>query len=316
MILGLMKGPVSPENTNTHGIQLALIGRGALRSDMDGKGMEKNHFIEILRAKNRQDINSYIKKRLEELEILRQMRKMKPNGLSKANKEDSKIMKKVSESPDGVFLWAKLLLNSLMKKDLPQTEAILASPPATLGEIIWSVFARLARDEELDQHVLQKMRMFMTHARRPLLFGELDLVTSLPARKPNYLLWKHTRGKLSSVFDLKCPNDADPDDEEIDKTKPNIEAEGGCKDIGRTDFQIDDDQAFDFCCGEESDEDSEAGILSDDDDIFSETAHLTRTGTLNPDTELEDGEEPEYSSDNKQTPHQGRLLFTPESETF
>lgn len=282
-MLGLMKGLVASQGTPDHGIQLAVVGRGSLRSDMDFKRLEKNYFIEVSRAKNRHDIESYIKKRLGELDILREMRKMKPNGQARANREGGKIMKRVSEGADGVFLWAKLLLDSLMKKDLPQIEAILASPPSTLDKMIWSVFDRLAKDEELDQHVLRKMLMFMTHARRPLLFGELDLVTSLPARKPNYLLWKHTRGKLSSVFDLKFPKDVDPDDEPL-PTEEKIEAEksdsASC--LGGTDSQPDEDAEFDFDYDEDST--SDPGVISDDDDIFS-TAQLARAGTLNTDAD-------------------------------
>ncbi|KAK5653775.1 hypothetical protein OQA88_7933 [Cercophora sp. LCS_1] len=293
-ILALMRDLVSSQETTfTKGIQLAIVGRGSLRSDMDFRKLEKNYFIEVSRAKNRADIDKYIKKRLEELEILREMRKMKSSGVAKANKEGRKIMKKVSEGADGVFLWAKLLLDSLMKKDLPQVEAILANPPSTLDKMIWSVFDRLAKDEELDQQVLQKMLMFMTHARRPLLFGELDLVTSLPSRKPNYLLWKHTRGKLSSVFELKFPNDTDPDDQEesesgatgtedVDKSRDSY--------IGGAESQTDDDQGFDFSSGSD-DETSETDIHSDDDDIFSDTAHLVRAGTLNPSSKGEDDAE-------------------------
>jgi len=293
-MLGLMKGLVTPPaggatTSSSGGIQLAVVGRGSLRSDMDFNRLEKNYFIEVSRAKNRHDIESYIKKRLGELDILREMRKMKPHGQARANREGGKIMKRVAEGADGVFLWAKLLLDSLMKKDLPQIEAILASPPLTLDKMIWSVFDRLAKDEELDQHVLRKMLMFMTHARRPLLFGELDLVTSLPARKPNYLLWKHTRGKLSSVFDLKFPKDVDPDDDDDDdddggeptaeeKKKPDVENGDDASYIGGSD----DDADFDFDYEHEENSTDEQGVISgdDDDDIFS-TAQLARAETLN-----------------------------------
>ncbi|KAK0622754.1 hypothetical protein B0T14DRAFT_564176 [Immersiella caudata] len=282
-ILRLMKDLVSTSqsaNEANRGIRIAVIGRRSLRSEMDFRRQEKNFFIEVSRTKNRDDINSYIRKRLEELEILREMRKMKPNGLKRANKEGGKIMKKVSEGADGVFLWAKLLLDSLMKKDLPQIEAILASPPSTLDKMIWSVFGRLAHDEELDQHVLRKMLMFMTHARRPLLFGELDLVTSLPARKPNYLLWKHIRGTLSSVFELKFPDDIDPD--EIDAPEedaPTQNEEEISSAPGGTDSGTDEEDAgFDFSYDDgDSDEEDTEGALSDNDDIFSTTVERVRT---------------------------------------
>jgi len=83
-ILGLMKDLVftsKSSRTNARSIRLAVVGRRSLRSDMDFKRLEKNYFIEVSRTKNHNDINSYIRKRLQELEILRKMRKMKPNGL-------------------------------------------------------------------------------------------------------------------------------------------------------------------------------------------------------------------------------------------
>ncbi|KAK4450851.1 hypothetical protein QBC34DRAFT_348375 [Podospora aff. communis PSN243] len=282
-ILRLMKDLVSTSQSPpgggmvSGGIRLAVVGRRSLRTEMDFRRQEKNFFIEVSRTKNRDDINSYIRKRLEELEILREMRKMKPNGLKRANKEGGKIMKRVAEGADGVFLWAKLLLDSLMKKDLPQIEAILATPPSTLDKMIWSVFDRLARDEGLDQDVLRKMLMFMTHARRPLLFGELDLVTSLPGKKPNYLLWKHTRGTLSSVFELKFPEDVDPDEIDMtDEIQAEDENETGSA-PGGTDSGTDDDAGFDFSYDDgDTDEDDTECTLSDDDDIFSTTVERVR----------------------------------------
>lgn len=135
------------------------------------------------------------------------MRRVKPNGLKKANKEGRRIKKKVSEGAAGVFLWAKLLLDSLVKKDLPQIEAALASPPSKLDDMIYSVFRRITMEGSLDQNVMRKILMFTVYSRRPLVFGELDIVTSLPDCKLNYLLWKRMRGILSSVFDLQFPDD-------------------------------------------------------------------------------------------------------------
>ncbi len=238
---------------------------------MHFKRLEKNCFIEVSHHKNRDDIHNYIRQRLGELKTLKEIRKMKPDGLKKANKVGSKILRSVADGADGVFLWAKLLLDSLADKDLPRIEVILASPPTTLDKMIWSVFDRLAKDEALDQVVLRKMLMFMTHARRPLLFGELDIVTSLPARKPNYLLWERTRGRLSSVFDLKFPEDRDPDDKD---------AEDPGSSPGGMDSQTDDDQAFSFSSDTEDADDTEVNANSNSDDIFNTGPGVSRIGTL------------------------------------
>ncbi|KAK0748210.1 hypothetical protein B0T21DRAFT_406742 [Apiosordaria backusii] len=211
-ILGLVKDAVIAQKPKNYQVmRFGIIGRGSLRSDVTFKWSKKPCVIEVSRIKNQNDINTYIRKRLEELDVLREMRKARPDGLRKANREGSKILKKISDGADGVFLWAKLLLDSLVRKDLPHIEATLANPPSNLDDMIASIFERISKDDAIDQGVMQKMLMFMTYSRRPLQFGELELITSLPGLKPQYLLWRNMRGRLSSIFNLKFPYDHDPD---------------------------------------------------------------------------------------------------------
>lgn len=262
-ILGFMKDLVSPSNSTQPTIQFAVIGRKSLRDDMDFRRLEKVTFIEVSRLKNKNHIDSYIRKRLEELDILHELRKKKPNGLKKANKLGSIILKKVSDGADGVFLWAKLLLDSIVKKDLTQIEEALANPPTTLDEMIRSVFERLDKDDELDHNVLRKMLLFLTYARRPLSFGELNAAVSLPSRKPRILLWKHTRGKLSSVLDLIFLRDVDPDLQHVSDDTDNDATQGGVPSVGRRGSDTRGEAPFDFT---ENDYDSISSIFSDEDD--------------------------------------------------
>ncbi|KAK0667570.1 hypothetical protein QBC41DRAFT_395447 [Cercophora samala] len=210
-ILGLMKDLVVSRGMNSHrAIRFAIIGRSSLKSDVEFERLEKAYFIEVSRIKNQNDIDSYIRKRLPEIKVLLQLASKKPDGVKKAKKEGNKILKTVSEGAEGVFLWARLLLDSLVEKDLPQIKATLEHPPSSLDGMIFSVFDRIDKDKVIDEGVMRKMLLFMTYSRRPLLFGELSLITSLPTLETNYLLWKHMRSTLSSVFDLKFPDDRDP----------------------------------------------------------------------------------------------------------
>lgn len=93
-------------------------------------------YIEVSSAKNRHDIDSCIKKRLEDVELLKRLHKIKPNRPQQANKTGKRIKKKVLDGADGVFLWAKLLSDQITKKDLTQIEKILANPPPNLDEMI------------------------------------------------------------------------------------------------------------------------------------------------------------------------------------
>lgn len=237
-------------------LQFAIIGRPSLRGDGDFKRLEKSFVIEVSRLKNKQDIDQYIKKRLEDVQVLWEMRKLKPDGLKKANKFGSSILKKVSDGADGVFLWAKLLLDNLVNKDQRQIESILVSPPSTLDDMIWSVYNRLAKDDDLDTDTVRKMLLLAAYSRRPLLFAEMYAAISLPARTPNYLLWKQTRGVLSSVFELKFPGGVDPDDDtvEADGEDEGEKSEGT---VEETDDDDEDDVPFDFSGGGDDDDDGD-----------------------------------------------------------
>lgn len=87
-ILGYMQELVGGRRAALH---FAVVGRTSLRSDMNFTRLEKIYFIEVSKYKNRDDIDTYIRKRLEEVEILQVMRRLKPNGLKRANKTGALI---------------------------------------------------------------------------------------------------------------------------------------------------------------------------------------------------------------------------------
>ena len=283
-ILGLVKELVTSSSLHQAKIQFVVVGRKSLQGDMAFKRLEKPKFIELSRLKNKNDIENYIRKRLEDMEILHEMRKRKPDGLKRANKLGGSIMKKVSEGADGVFLWAKLLLDELIKKDRPEITATLAKPPPTLDCMIFYVFERLDKDDELDHDALRTLLLFITHARRPLLFGELNAAVSVPQGLSRYRLWNHARGKLSSVFDLKFPRNLDPDLQDM-ATETETEAVAGQNAIQSSDSHgsnMEDEAPFDFST---DDEDSGSDLFSDTeaDDAFSTTtdfsASVARSGS-------------------------------------
>jgi hypothetical protein len=229
-------------------------------------------YIEVSSVKNRNDIDSYIQKRLEEVELLKELRKAKPNGPQQANKTGMRIKKKVLDGADGVFLWAKLLLDQIMKKDLTQIEKILANPPANLDEMIWSVFDRLAKDQDMDHESVRRMLAWVAYARRPLFFGEIDLILSLPTRRPNFLLWASLRGRFASIFDLKFPKGYDPAEDD-DATSNPKETDLG-NDNNQSTQEEEEAPAFDFTSDDDDEgEDSENDIGSADTGVLSVEAN-------------------------------------------
>ncbi len=88
-ILNLLKSWVLSA-TNRSPMQFAILGRPSLRDDADFNRLGKSRFIEVSREKNHQDINRYVKSRLEEMDVLHVIRKG-PNGVKKANAVGAKI---------------------------------------------------------------------------------------------------------------------------------------------------------------------------------------------------------------------------------
>ncbi|TLS24871.1 hypothetical protein PpBr36_08603 [Pyricularia pennisetigena] len=259
ILLGFLKRLVSASrSTDRVSIQFAVVGRNDLRNDMDFTRQEKFYLIKVDKTKNQNDIDSYVRQRLEDVEVLRRMRRVKPRGKQDANAAGARIKKRILAGADGVFLWARLLIKMILSKDLAQIEEILREPPETLDDMIESVLDRMASDKDLGHQMLRKMLLYVVYVQRPLRFGELNEFLSLPDRKPNLLLWERTRGVLSAVFDLRFPGDQDPDEMEDDAEVNELDGSGDEKRNGDGSDQSDDeDDGFDFT-GDDEDEDAGA----------------------------------------------------------
>ena len=268
ILLGLLRNVVAVRRGTTRPrIQFAVFGRATLRGDMHFRREEK--YIEVSSIKNRNDIDSYIQKRLEEVEILKELRKVKPNGPQQANKTGKRIKKKVLDGADGVFLWAKLLLDQITRKDLTQIEKILANPPPNLDEMIWSVFDRLSKDQDMDHESVRRMLAWVAYSRRPLLFGEIDLILSLPTRRPNLLLWTSLRGKFASIFHLNFPKGYDPEEEdEVEESPKQINPD----DNEQSTQEEEDSPAFDFTGDDDEDEEGDDATQSSGSTVLSAQA--------------------------------------------
>ena len=192
-------------------IQVAIIGRITLKGDMEFEREER--FIEVSPEKNKDDIERYIDKRLSELELIKKLEQIdreqvqklpKQHAKSMALKVKKKLKDKILSSANGIFLWAQLLLDTLKGKEAHEIERILNAPPQSLEEMFRHIFERLAAEED-DLHTIRRLLSWMAYARRPLCFGEVDLILSLPSRSPNLLLWDAFCGKFSSIFHMDFP---------------------------------------------------------------------------------------------------------------
>ena len=287
-LLSLLKNLSSLSHSSTPPpIQFAIVGRTSLRHDLEFSRHQRGSYIEVSKYKNHADMTRYICKRLEDVELLRTLRKTK--GVKRANKVGVQLRDKILEGADGVFLWAKLLIDTIVHKDLIQIEAILNDPPANLDDMICSVFERLEKDEDLDQELVVRMVALCGYARRPRRFGELDLFLSLPGQKTRYLLWAHVRGKLSSVFECAFPVGYDPDkDENSDTEQDRAETTSQNSADGITSNDGTDGEEFDFSGNADDDDDEDDDEGDEDDGDINTDAVVTGESTswsLNPSSE-------------------------------
>ncbi|GAW25703.1 putative nacht and tpr domain protein [Rosellinia necatrix] len=156
-------------------------------------------------------MENYITDRLKNLAIVRIMRSRKPDGSKEAKVFARGVRQKVLDGAAGVFLWAQLILDQMEGKDDRQINQVLANPPANLYDMIYSVFNRISRDDEIDKPTVNQLLAWVAFARRPLAFGELDVILRSDFDATNWFLWDRIRGKFASIFRLRYPKNFDPD---------------------------------------------------------------------------------------------------------
>jgi hypothetical protein len=182
-----------------------LVGRPDITEGLDWYGLKNR--VWVTKTKNQDDIKRYASKRLVTADAFQRYRKQE--GSKKAQQLGSIWMKKILDGADGVFLWARLLLDEIQGKDLPYVVRALATPPTTLDSMIDALFKRLYHDKDLDQDWLRRLLLHTAYSKRPVLVGELDVVLSSTYQTPSILLWDRLKGKLASLFDLRLSGSGD-----------------------------------------------------------------------------------------------------------
>lgn len=163
-----------------------------------------------------------------------------------------KLKDKISSYADGVFLWAKLLLDQIHDKDYREIEKILSRPPSSLETMVKHVYERLSAEEE-NVEPIKTLLTWTAYAQRPLLFGEIELILSLPSRAPNLLLWDKFQGKLASIFEMTIPeHNASDEYEGSDQNRDS--AEPGSSDGDEIETQEEEHDEQDGSQAEEQDD--------------------------------------------------------------
>lgn len=162
-------------------------------------------------------------------------------------------------------------------KDDKQIHKVLASPPSNLYDMIFSVFDRLSRDPEIDSEVVNKLLAWVAFARRPLSFGELDVILRSESEATNWFLWSHIRGKFASIMRLRYPKGWDPDVEDRETQEKSSDEAAATSGAQTEPDVVDDDFDLDDFSDEEDEDDETKSIASNE--VTSEEEDETATQT-------------------------------------
>ncbi|KAI0879066.1 hypothetical protein GGS24DRAFT_486796 [Hypoxylon argillaceum] len=265
-ILRMMKDYVSNIRAGQPArIQFAIFGRLTLRSELERIHLDREEkIIEVSSVKNYEDMENYITDRVKSLAIVRKMRSRKPDGPKEAKKFARGVRQKVLDGAAGVFLWAQLLLDQMEGKDDRQINQALANPPENLYDMIYSVFNRIAKDDEVDKPTVNRLLAWVAFAKRPMSFGELDVLLRSDFDATNWFLWDHIRGKFASIFRLRYPRGFDPDaKDEEHQDEQVIEDDDDQNELGSQLVASDSDDNDSFNLDDSSDDDAEEELISE-----------------------------------------------------
>ncbi|OBT61186.1 hypothetical protein VE03_09431 [Pseudogymnoascus sp. 23342-1-I1] len=175
-------------------LQIGIFGRPDLKDDME---FSRQKFVNVNGQKNSKDINDYI---LSRLPLVRVLKHMKPSARTKFAKE---IRSTILQRADGMFLWAKLVLDQICRKERKsEVQQALQNAPRELDRMIRHIFERVAADPDVNIADLNKILSWVTCAKRPLKLGEMHLILKLPTGEPNLSLRRRLRGKFASFFNM------------------------------------------------------------------------------------------------------------------
>ncbi|KAL5353031.1 hypothetical protein ACLOAV_001060 [Pseudogymnoascus australis] len=175
-------------------LQIGIFGRPELKDDME---FSRRKFVNVNGQKNSKDINDYILSRLPLVQVLKHM---KPTARNKFAKE---IRSTILQRADGMFLWAKLVLDQICRKERKsEVQQALQNAPRELDRMIRHIFERVAADPDVNIADLNKVLSWVTCAKRPLRLGEMHTILKLPTGEPNLSLRRRLRGKFASFINM------------------------------------------------------------------------------------------------------------------
>ncbi|KAK4169600.1 hypothetical protein QBC43DRAFT_330021 [Cladorrhinum sp. PSN259] len=249
-------------------IQLLLLGRPDLDYNVSNAWWgerERPKIIHVQPSSSKADIERFIKKGVDGgIPLLKKM------GQGHSKRLRREIITTLSDSSDGMFMLAKLMLAEI--KDMNKPELIreaLAKSPLGLDDMFKRVITRLTVVGGFDKKDLNELIMWVACAKRDLLLGELDLALKLRDLGQDGIvgLDDELRTRFGSFFNVANP-EPDADDEEDDISVTGIDVSGRAEADTDSDHWIDVDSEEKEDGDEAGDEDEDGDDVSDivDDD--------------------------------------------------
>lgn len=273
-------------------IQLLLLGRPDLDYNVSNawRGERRRpKIIHIQPSSSKADIERFIRKGVDEgIPLLKKLRLRDSKRLRK------EIITRLSDSSDGMFMIAKLMLAEI--KDMNKPELIrkaLEKPPQGLDDMFKRVITRLMVVGGFDKDDLNELIVWVACAKRDLLLGELDLVLKLRDLGQNGIvgLEEELRTRFGSFFSVANPdshlvaNDEEDDISVVDGVVQEwTEADGSDStqwiDIDSADTADDVEVAGGGGGLESEDEEDEEDDDSDEDDEDDNVPHEFHVATV------------------------------------
>ncbi|KAF3005733.1 hypothetical protein E8E13_006435 [Curvularia kusanoi] len=206
-------------------LQLLLLARPELQYNISNTWQGGRRLPKMLRiepAMSKSDIENFVRKRVEkDVHLLRKLQPKQSKTLKKH------IVKTISNSSDGMFLLAKLMLTELENiNKVALVRETLTKPPKGLGDMFQRVIVRLDMIGGFDKQDLNELIMWVACAKRDLLLGELDLVLNLRDVLDNGIsaLEEELRTRFGSFFTIVST--------EIDRNGGKLEIENAASGTG------------------------------------------------------------------------------------
>lgn len=133
-------------------------------------------FIEVSAIKNATDIKNYILKSIGRVKAL----KLRGIPLEERKELRKKIVQKLEEGANGMFLWVNLMLDQIRNTSRPSDiVTALNAAPRELDKMLRHIFERVASDPDVDKPDFNEILRWVTCAQERLTLGEMDTILKL-----------------------------------------------------------------------------------------------------------------------------------------